>query len=142
MLTNYKKTACLLGALSALAFPPIYALPLLILGLCISFKLTDSVKNVKQAISVGYCFGFLYFIVGLYWIGNALLVDFLKFGWLYPISLLSIGGFFGLFMIPPFVVWYILRRRNVWFKICAFASVWVLLEVLRSFIWLKLLKIS
>ncbi len=134
MLANYKKTACLLGALSALAFPPVYAFPLFILSLCLALKITDNVKNMKQSFLIGYCFGISYFIVGLYWICNALLVDFLTFGWLYPISLLAIGGFFGLFMIPPFLIWYVLRKEKNWVKIFSFASVWVLLEILRSFI--------
>ena len=134
MLANYKKTACLLGALSALAFPPIYAFPLFILSLCLALKITDNVKNIKQASLLGYCFGILYFVVGFYWICNALLVEFSTFGWLYPIGLIAIGGFFGLFMIPPFLIWYVLRKKSNWVKIFSFASVWVLLEILRSFL--------
>ena len=135
MLTNYKKTACLLGALSALSFPPVYAFPVFIISLCLALKITDNVKNMKQSFLMGYCFGITYFIVGFYWICNALLVDFLTFGWLYPISLIAIGLFFCLFMVPPFLIWYITRQQYMWIKISSFASVWVLLEVLRSFIF-------
>jgi len=37
---------------------------------------------------VGWCFGFGYFLAGLYWIGNAMLVDAATFGWLMPFAIL------------------------------------------------------
>ena len=34
----------------------------------------------------GWCFGFGYFVAGLYWIGYAFLVDAKTFGWLLPFA--------------------------------------------------------
>lgn len=130
-----KLSSFVLGLVSALAFPPLYALYLFVLALCLMFKLTDLCTSYKQVILKSYWFGFGFFVAGLYWIGNALLVDIVNLGWLYPLTLLAIGGFFGLFMIPPFAVWYYFKKNNIWYKIIAFACVWVLAEWVRSFIF-------
>jgi apolipoprotein N-acyltransferase len=37
---------------------------------------------------IGWWFGFGYFLAGLYWIGNAMLVDAATFGWLLPFAIL------------------------------------------------------
>ena len=130
-----KLTSLILGAISALAFPPVYALYLFVIALCLMFKLTDLSNSYKQVIVKSYWYGFGFFTAGFYWIGNALLVDIINFGWLYPLTLLSIGGFFGLFTILPFVTFFYLRQKNIWYKILAFACIWVLSEWVRSFIF-------
>ncbi|MBQ8870623.1 MAG: apolipoprotein N-acyltransferase [Alphaproteobacteria bacterium] len=134
LVNNYKKTALVLGFLSALAFPPTHAFVLFLFAFCIAFKIADKSDTYKKVCAFSYWFGFAYFITGFYWIGNALLVDIVSFGWLYPIALFCIGGFFGLFMIPPFVIWHYFKDCGAWNKVFAFACVWVLLEWVRSFI--------
>lgn len=129
---KYKTTAFAAGIVSALAFAPLYVIPALFLGLATVFYLTDNAQSAKQAAGIGYSYGFGFFMAGFYWIGNALLVDIAAFGWLYPITLFLCGGFFGLFMILPFVFWY--RQSRNWKKVLAFAAVWVLMEWLRSFV--------
>ncbi|MBE6450989.1 MAG: apolipoprotein N-acyltransferase [Alphaproteobacteria bacterium] len=135
LIGNYKKTALVLGFLSALAFAPTYAFYLFVASFCLAFKIADNLDSYKKICAFSYWFGFAYFISGFYWIGNALLVDIVSFGWLYPIALFCIGGFFGLFMIPSFAVWQYFKHCSVWSKIFAFACVWVLLEWVRSFIF-------
>ncbi len=134
LLKNYKKTAFILGGVSALAFPPVYMLPLFILAMFLAMKITDNIDTYKKTAIFGYCFGISYFISGLYWISNALLVDFITFGWLYPISMLAIGLGFGVFMIPPFMIWHYFQNQNVWIKLVSYSCVWVLLEGTRSVI--------
>lgn len=132
---NYKKTAFITGAMSALAFPPVYALFLFFIATVISLKIADKLSTYKKVCTYGYLFGFAHFVTGLYWIANALLVDFVRFAWLYPITLISIGAFFGLFIIPPFAMWHYFKRKNIWIKIVAFACMWVISEWIRSFIF-------
>ena len=44
------------------------------------------------AAGAGWWFGFGYFVVGLYWIGNAFLVDAKTFGWLLPFAVIALAG--------------------------------------------------
>ena len=131
---KHKKTALMFaGALAALGFAPVYALPLFAAGLVFAFLMADGAKTLKQSVLFGYMFGFGLFCVGFYWIANALLVDVLVFGWLYPIALTATGAFFGLFFIPPFMIWHYLKNA-LWGKVLGFAAVFVLCEYLRSFL--------
>lgn len=130
---KYQKTALFAaGALSAFGFAPVYALPLFMAGLIFAFFVADGAKTLKRAALVGYVFGFGFFCAGFYWIANALLVDVYTFGWLYPIVLLATGAFFGLFFVPPFMVWYYLKG-GMWPQVLGFASTFVLCEYLRAF---------
>ncbi len=133
MQANYKKSALVLGVLSALAFAPIFILPAFMISFALAFKIADNLPSYKKVCAFGYWFGFAHFVIGLYWIGNALLVDFVSFGWLYPITIMSIGAFFGLFAIPSFIIWHFMRSGNLYVKVLSFACVWVLAEWLRSF---------
>ena len=45
----------------------------------------------------GWWFGFGYFVAGLYWIGNAFLVDAKTFGWLLPFAVIGAAGGLALF---------------------------------------------
>ena len=81
--------------------------------------------------AIGYWFGFGYFSAGFYWVGNALLIDAAKTGWLYPFVLLFGGGFFGLFTIFPFALMKFVKTR--FSKILLLAVGWFLsTEWLRS----------
>lgn len=130
---QYKKTAALLlGMLSALAFAPLYAVPVLVLSLSLVWMLADRAENRKQAAVIGYWYGFGMFAAGFYWVGNALLIDAESFGWLYPLALAGAGAFFGLFAVPAFVGRFMCRKP--WSKILVFGALWVVAEWLRSFI--------
>lgn len=126
-------SALIAGLLGACAFAPFYQIWLLPLAFGVAFFLTDIAQNAWKAALLGYSFGFGFFAFGLYWIGNALLVDAATFGALYPITLFGAGAFFGLFTILPFAFWYVTRGKQ-WAQILAFASSWVLFEWVRSFI--------
>jgi len=120
------------GALSSLGFPPFYAVPLFVLSLIFTLFLCDRVKTYRHAALIGYLYGFGFFTAGFYWVANALLVDALTFGWLYPIALLGLGAFFGLFFILPFIVWHTLNQSKPWAKVIGFTCTFVLMEYLRS----------
>lgn len=127
-------SALLAGALSACVFAPFYQIWLLPLSFGAAFFLADHVRGLRKIGLTGYFFGFGFFGFGFYWIGNALLVDAATFGGLYPVALLSAGAFFGLFSILPFVFWA-LAGGKLWRRILVFASSWVLIEWVRSFIF-------
>ena len=86
--------AFLAGVASALAMAPIGAWPVLLLTFPVLVWLIDGsaasrYSGVWRAAGAGWCFGFGYFLAGLYWIGYAFLVDAKTFGWLLPVA---VGG--------------------------------------------------
>lgn len=121
------------GALSSLSFAPLYIIPLLMLGMSFAWYTADLFQSFKKSVLIGYLFGFGHFMTGFYWVGNALLVDISSFGWLYPIALFGLGSFFGLFLIPPFMVWYFFKKVSLWERLCAFSATFVLMEYLRAY---------
>lgn len=134
VIMKYPKTAaCVLGAILAAALPPFYQLWALFLAFSGLMLLISGTGRLRKLAAIGYWFGFGYFAVGFYWIGNALLVDMVKTGWLYPLVLLLNGAFFGLFtIIPAAATKY---GRNLAAKMLLFAAFWCLsVEWLRSFI--------
>ena len=131
---KHDKTAALLcGLAAAFVFAPFYQIWLLPLAFGLSFALLDKAPTWSAVAGEGYWFGFGFFAAGFYWIGNALLIDAATFGWLYPITLFGAGAFFGLFTILPFMA-YFLTKAKLWTRVLSFATVWVLLEWIRSFI--------
>lgn len=94
------------GAVSVLALPPVFLLPVLFFTLPILILLLDGADadpprgrwSLGSFFQVGWCFGFGYFLAGLYWIGEALLVDAGAHGWLIPFALIFIPGGLALFI--------------------------------------------
>ncbi|MBQ7660377.1 MAG: apolipoprotein N-acyltransferase [Alphaproteobacteria bacterium] len=132
---KHQKTAAFAaGALASLAFAPVFALPLFLGAMVFVWFICDGLKTYKKTAAVGYFFGFGFFMCGFYWIANALLVDAKTFGVLYPVALLGLGGFFGVFMILPFLLWRYFESEGVWAKVSAFSASFVLMEYVRSFL--------
>jgi apolipoprotein N-acyltransferase len=91
------------GAASALAHAPVHAWPILFLTVPLLVWLIDGApqqfwQKLKASAAIGWCFGFGYFLVGLYWISNALMVDLSTFGWLLPIAVPAVPAGLAVFM--------------------------------------------
>lgn len=128
-----KKISFIFGALSVLALPPYYCLPLLFITISGLFYLINKSDSPKQAFSRGYWFGFGFFGLGFSWIGNALLVEGGIVSWLYPLVPLVSGAFFGLFIGFPALLTHIIK--GFWGRFISFPAFWVLFEWIRSFIF-------
>ena len=94
---GWKRAAIALvaGALSALAMAPFNAWPVLFLTFPVAIWLIDGAgagrwRGVPAAAMSGFWFGLGYFVVGLYWIGSAFLVDAPTFAWLMPFAVLGL----------------------------------------------------
>ena len=94
--------ALVAGAASALALAPINAWPVMFLTFPVLVWLIDGAAvgrwgGVAVAGVTGWWFGFGYFVAGLYWIGNALLVDAPTFGWLLPFAVIGVPAMLAIF---------------------------------------------
>jgi apolipoprotein N-acyltransferase len=90
------------GALCALGLAPIDAWPVLFVGFPVLVLLVDGagagrLGGVVSAAVSGWWFGFGYFLVGLYWIGFAFLVDAATFAWMMPFAVVALPAALALF---------------------------------------------
>ncbi|HXZ21695.1 MAG TPA: apolipoprotein N-acyltransferase [Pseudolabrys sp.] len=90
------------GAISALAMEPINAWPILfatfpVLVWLVDGSTTGRWSGATNAALAGWCFGFGYFLAGLYWIGYAFLVDAKTFGWLLPVAVAGLPAYLALY---------------------------------------------
>jgi len=90
------------GAISALALAPFNVWPVLFVTFPVLVWLVDGSASGRwggawPAAITGWCFGFGYFLVGLYWVGYAFLVDAQTFGWLLPFAVAGLPAYLALF---------------------------------------------
>ena len=125
--------AFVLGAISVLGFAPWFWIVTDFVAFSVLFYILLNSTTVKHLFVRSYWFGFAHFAFGFSWIGNALLIDVKQLGWLYPITLVALGAFFGLFFAFPalFVMW----GQKRWQKWIIFGSAIVVFEWLRSFLF-------
>jgi apolipoprotein N-acyltransferase len=84
--------ACAAGAVSVLTLAPFNLWPIGFLTFPFVVWLIDGAAggrlgSIGTAGVIGWWFGFGYFLAGLYWIGNSVLVDAPTFGWLLPFAI-------------------------------------------------------
>lgn len=94
--------AFVMGAVAALAMEPFSIWPVLFLSFPVLVWLIDGTaatrtRAIASSIAIGWCFGFGYFVAGLYWIGNAFLVDAKTFGWLLPVAIVGLPAYLAIF---------------------------------------------
>jgi apolipoprotein N-acyltransferase len=94
--------ALVAGAASALALAPFNAWPILFVTFPVLVWLVDGSaagrwSGAITAAIAGWCFGFGFFVAGLYWIGYAFLVDAKTFGWLLPIAVSGLPAYLALY---------------------------------------------
>ncbi len=88
--------AVISGLLCALGLQPWGLIPSFVAGYSILLYLVFHAKTPLKAFCYGWLHGFTFHCIGLYWISNALLVDFNAFWWALPFS------FFGLPIVLAF----------------------------------------
>ncbi|MEO9900011.1 apolipoprotein N-acyltransferase [Nisaea sp.] len=131
-LTGFRSVAmmALVGALTALALPPLDVLPALF-AFTLMLLTLDRRRTFIGAFATGWAFAFGYHVAGLYWISNALLVDGDRFAWLVPFAAAGLPAVLGVFGGLATLLYGWLRPRG-WVRAPALAGVWTLSEMLRG----------
>ncbi|MCX8506840.1 MAG: apolipoprotein N-acyltransferase [Alphaproteobacteria bacterium] len=105
------------GMVAVLALPPFGITPFLCLALVGLLWQLRAATTYKSAFLMGWQFGFGFFLAGLYWIANALFVDFAQFWWIYPFALVGLPLFLALFIGGVTISWYgFARKRRISLK--------------------------
>ena len=124
-----------LGALVSAALPPFFAVPLLGVAFTGFVWLIDGAGSARSparaAFAVGWWFGFGYFMTGLYWITNALLVDADRFGWLVPFATSGLSAGLAIFSGLAAAAVRLSGARGAG-RVVALAVAWTALEWLRG----------
>ncbi len=132
------------GALSVLALAPFNAWPVLFLTFPILIWLVDGSADAGgrgfwAAAGAGWCFGFGYFVAGLYWIGYAFLVDAKTFGWLLPIAVSGLPAYLALFtglgLGVARLIWVRGPLRILALAVALTAAEWLRGHLLTGFPW-------
>ena len=133
-------TAFALGLASALAMPPLYLFPVLfftfagfawIIDSAYSDARTGFLGQLRSAFAPGWWFGFGYFLAGLWWIGNAFLVEAEEFAWAMPFAVVLLPAllafFWGLASVIARLFW-----SDHWGRVFALAAGFGAAEYLRG----------
>lgn len=135
------------GALAAAALPPLGVWPALFVSLPVVVWLLDGVfrqsdrmmDRAMPAFLTGWSFGFGYFGVSLYWIGEAFLVDADVFAWLMPLAVTALPAglalFWGLAATLSIALWSGGAGRILVFAASFAALEWLRGHVLTGFPW-------
>ncbi len=128
--------AFLAGGASTLAMPPLDFWPALFLTFPVIVWLIDGAglgrwNGAGAAAVAGWWFGFGYFLSGLYWIGNAFLVDADIFGWLLPFAVTILPAGLAFFTAFGFALARLLWTRGP-LRILTLAAALTLAEWLRG----------
>jgi apolipoprotein N-acyltransferase len=124
--------AWLSGAISALALPPLYALPALLIGIPALLCLIQGARGPAVAARRGWWFGFGLYVVGLYWITEAILIEAARFWWLVPFAVPGLAAVLAVFVAVPAAVARLARPG--WRMAMTLAGAWVLADLARQFV--------
>jgi apolipoprotein N-acyltransferase len=138
------------GCLSVLAMAPFFLSPVLFLTLPVLVWLIDATASrpqpgeaswgeARSAFLAGWWFGFGYFLLGLFWIGEAFLVEADTFGWLLPfaVTLMPAGLalFFGAATAGARLLWRPGLARILVLAVTLSLAEWLRGHILTGFPW-------
>ena len=134
--------AILAGAIGALAQPPFNLFAALFVSFTLLVWLMDGstgsadggvFAKLRSFFLLGWLFGFGYFVAGLWWLGNALLVDADEFAWALPLAVFGLPAylaiFYGLATLLAGILW-----SDGLGRLAALAAAFGLAEWLRGFV--------
>ncbi|MEC9343695.1 MAG: apolipoprotein N-acyltransferase [Pseudomonadota bacterium] len=135
--------ALVAGALSALAMPPFHFFPVLFVTLPVLVWLVDAtaadppagvLARFRRGFATGWFFGFGYFLAGLWWLGNAFLVEADQYAWMLPIALTVLPALLAVFWGAATGI-AVLAWREGWPRILLLSALLALGEYLRGMLF-------
>jgi apolipoprotein N-acyltransferase len=148
-----RAAAFIFGGLAVLALPPFHFVPALIPAFVGLSWLIDGSRPSsrprtrirwlawyagggpgRDAYRCGWWFGAGFFLFGLYWISNALLVDAARYGWLIPFALAGIAGMFAIYIGLAALATFALSRQGPG-RLIMLALWWAAFEWLRGWLF-------
>jgi apolipoprotein N-acyltransferase len=122
------------GAIAALAFPPVNALPLFAVGVVALFWMAELAKRRRSAFAVGWWWGFGHFLAGFFWIANSFLIDPLRFGWMVPPVIAGLAAYMAVYpALAVAAAWQ--RGAPPLARALLLAATWVIAEWLRGHVF-------
>jgi apolipoprotein N-acyltransferase len=134
--------AVLAGAIGALVLPPVGFFAAMFVSFTLLVWLIDGTTGGPngggwsrgwRTFLIGWLFGLGYFVAGLWWLGNALLLEADEFAWALPLAMLGLPAclaiFYGLATMLANLLW-----SDGWGRIAALSASFGLIEWLRSFV--------
>ena len=87
----------------------------------------------------GWCFGFGFFVAGLYWVGYAFLVDAKTFGWLLPVAVGGLPAYLAIYtalgLAAARLIWVRGPERLLALAVMLTAAEWLRGHLLSGFPW-------
>ena len=81
------------GAVAAVAFPPVNALPLFPVGVVALIWAAETAERRRSALAMGWWWGFGHCLAGFFWIANSFLIDPWRFGWMVPFVIAGLAAY-------------------------------------------------
>lgn len=125
-----------LGAILVLAFAPFNIIFFAVASLSLFMAIIDEQKNSKKLFysAFFYCFGF--FVFGIYWICNSLLIDFSRYGWLIPFAITLIPALMSIYFTLIIYIYNLLKNyfsiSLSYKRILLFSALFTIFEIVRS----------
>ena len=119
-----------LGLASALALPPVHAVPVLLLGIPGLLVLAAAAPDWRRAAWIGFAWGWGHHLAGIYWVTHAILTDVATFWWLVPLAAPGLAVPLALFAVPPVLLARAMPSGLP--RLLGFAAAWVGCELLRG----------
>jgi apolipoprotein N-acyltransferase len=123
----------LVGALGALAFPPVDLFPILVVCLGLLMRAIDRAGSWRGAARRGFMFGLGLHTAGLYWLTDAILVRADAFWWLVPLAAPGCALILAPVAAAPAALCRLASPG--WPRWLAFAGSWTLFDMARVFIF-------
>ncbi|HEY1382483.1 MAG TPA: apolipoprotein N-acyltransferase [Dongiaceae bacterium] len=121
----------ILGAVAALAFAPVNALPLFAIGMVGLIWMAEIAERRRAAFWTGWWWGFGHCLAGFFWIANSFLIDPVRFGWMVPPVIAGLAAYMAIF--PALAVaasWH--KGASPLARVLLLAATWTIAEWLRG----------
>jgi apolipoprotein N-acyltransferase len=111
------------GAIAALAFPPVNALPLFAVGIVALIWAAETAERRRSALAMGWWWGFGHCLAGFFWIANSFLIDPWRFGWMVPFVIAGLAAYMAVFpALAVTAAWH--RNASPLARVLLLAAAW------------------